>query len=181
MIHLSELFEIGTFGKPHGVKGEVTVAVEEPDVDFSALRCIVTDIDGIYVPFFIDSVRSKGAMSLLVKIDGVDNEMQASAFSRKPVYALRSDLDFEVDDDAADCDDGMYAEDLVGYTLVDTELGEIGTVSAVNDVTDNVLFVIARPDGSEVFIPAAGDMITDIDEKRKVLTMDLPLGLIDLN
>ncbi|MCM1520281.1 MAG: ribosome maturation factor RimM [Lachnoclostridium sp.] len=176
MITADLLVQIGTFNKPHGINGEISVIVDEPDIDFALLRCIVTEMDGIFVPFFISSVRSRGQASLLIKIDGVDNEKEAALFSRKPVYALKSDVDF-IDDDASE---GLYASDMTGFMLKDVEKGEIGIISAINDSTENVLFIVERPDGSELYIPVAEELITDIDIPNQTLTMDLPEGLLDL-
>ncbi len=176
MIRKEELFEIGSFNKPHGISGEISVNLDEPDIDLGELKCIVTEIDGIFVPFFIDSVRRRGNNSVLIKIDGVADEKEANAFSRKTVYALRSDLDIP----EPDFSDGLYAEDMVGFTLSDVEKGEIGLIVAINDTTDNVLFIVERTDGEEVFVPVAEELIAGIDVDRKTVVMNLPEGLLEL-
>ena len=56
MILKEELTEIGRFGKPHGIQGEINATVDD-DVDVDAINRIVVNIDGIYVPFFIRSIR----------------------------------------------------------------------------------------------------------------------------
>lgn len=177
MIRKEELLEIASFNKPHGVNGEISVNLDEPDIDLGELRCVVTEIDGIFVPFFIESVRSRGQASVLVKIEGIDNEKQAAAMSRKPLYALRSDLDI---DESLDDADGLYAADMVGFMLSDVEKGEIGLITAINDATDNVLFIVERPDGSDVFVPVTEDFIVGIDVTARTVTMDLPEGLLEL-
>ena len=60
MITPDILTSIGTFFKPHGIKGEISATLDY-DIDPSELRCIVLEIDGIIVPFFVDSRRPKGA------------------------------------------------------------------------------------------------------------------------
>lgn len=50
MIHRSEILEIGRLLKPHGIKGEITVELFG-DIDMRALKCVVVNIDGIFVPF----------------------------------------------------------------------------------------------------------------------------------
>lgn len=176
MIRQDELIEVGHIVKPHGINGELSVTLDEPDVDLSELKCIVLDIDGLFVPFFVESVRSRGAASVLVTIDGISDEKQAAPLGGKTVWALRDDLDF--DDDAES--DGFYAEDFIGYSLTDVEKGEIGLINAINDVTDNVLFIVDRPDGSEVFVPVAEEFFREIDTENKRILMELPTGLLEL-
>jgi 16S rRNA processing protein RimM len=57
---------------------------------------------------------------------------------------------------------------------------EIGTISDIDDNTDNWLFIVQRPDGSEVMIPAHEEFIAKINQEEKTIVMDLPLGLLDL-
>ena len=70
MITREELIAIGHYNKPHGVAGEISATI---DVDADALRelsCLVSEVDGIYVPFFINSCRSKSSETVLLTIDG---------------------------------------------------------------------------------------------------------------
>ena len=56
----------------------------------------------------------------------------------------------------------------------------IGTITAIDDNTDNWLFVVERPDGSEVLIPAHEEFISSINQEDKLMVMDLPIGLLDI-
>lgn len=68
MITESEIIEIGKIGKPHGINGEINVYLNE-DVDFERLDKIVLEIEGIYVPFFIDNVRTKRIDTVIMHIE----------------------------------------------------------------------------------------------------------------
>ena len=48
----------------------------------------------------------------------------------------------------------------------------------VDDATMNVLFVIEK-EGEELLLPAHEEFILDIDKAQKVLTVDIPEGLLD--
>lgn len=50
MITSEQIIEIGKFGKPHGINGEISAFIDD-DVDIEAIDRIVMDVDGIYVPF----------------------------------------------------------------------------------------------------------------------------------
>ena len=47
-----------------------------------------------------------------------------------------------------------------------------------HDATMNVLFVIEK-EGEELLLPAHEEFILDIDKAQKVLTVDIPEGLLD--
>jgi 16S rRNA processing protein RimM len=181
MIRRDELTPIGTIYKPHGINGEVTATFEQ-GVDPESLRCIVLDRDGIFVPFFINSIRSRGSQAVLMMIDGFNNEKEVAELSNQTIYGVTAELSDATDDEEFDDEDGdgFYASDFVGYTIVDEDNELIGKIVELDDRTDNFLFVVETKSGDEVFIPVADEFITDIDTDTKTLTMNLPIGLVDL-
>ena len=153
MIGQSEIMPIGLLLKPHGIKGEITMQVDA-DIDLRELRCIVLDIDGIYVPYFIDSVRPRSSESVLVTISDIDTEEKAQELCGKEVYALRADVPNA--DDADDADDGgFFLADLVGYNIETNENECIGEIIAYDDSTENVLIVVRSLAGKTIYIPTA--------------------------
>lgn len=179
MILKSDILEIGSTLKPHGINGEISADIDE-GIDPSELRCIVLSIDGIFVPFFIESVRSRSASTWLLTIDGVSSDSEAKQLCGKPIYALKADLNL-ADDDG---DDGaFYLSDMIGFQAVDPEGNTIGYVSGFDDSTDNTLLILnTRPDdsGENILVPAADEFFNDIDTNNKTITLSLPEGLINL-
>jgi ribosomal 30S subunit maturation factor RimM len=49
MIKDDQIISIGKVNKTHGIKGELSV-LTYADIDMLELKCIIFDIDGIYVP-----------------------------------------------------------------------------------------------------------------------------------
>ena len=66
MIVESEISVIGRTLKPHGINGEIAATIDAP-VNLDSLQCIILDIDGIYVPFFIRSYRYRGSEAVLTE------------------------------------------------------------------------------------------------------------------
>lgn len=163
----------GEFNKPHGIKGEISASFD-PRVDVGALKCVVAEVNGLFVPFFIDAIRSRGADAVLLTIDGITDENEAKLLSRKPLYLLNGDAALAADDE----DDGFYAEDLVGFSALDEDGAVIGKIAGVDSTTPNVLFVIDRPDGSEALVPVADEFIDGIDPESATITLRLPDGLL---
>ena len=57
MISLSDIRPAGKFMKPHGVNGEIAVLRGNDILDFNDYSCVIVDVDGIFVPFFLNSAR----------------------------------------------------------------------------------------------------------------------------
>lgn len=189
MILGSQLTEIGRFGLPHGIKGELNSEFHDVSAEeIAALRCIVCNIDGIFVPFFIASVRPRSSVSLLLTIDGINDENEATLLQNHPIFALADDpaLNTGVDNDESDasdgCGDGFYAEDLIGYTVDDENSSFTGTIIEIDDSTDNILFIVESPlIPSPVMIPVADELIAALNPETRHITFSLPAGLTDIN
>lgn len=176
MIRRDEITLAGHFNKPHGIKGEISATLDV-DADFEEAKCIIVEVDGIFVPFFISSVRSKTADTDLITIDGVDSEEKARSFSMRQFYLLNSDVESE----SIDFEEGFYASDLIGFTVTDKEAGTIGRITDVNDSTENVLFIISTDDRSEILLPVADEFIIEVDPESKTVETSYPAEIIELN
>lgn len=174
MIEEKELVEIGKTGKPHGIHGEINVYLDE-DVIADRLEKLILNIDGIFVPFFIESIRPKRIDTVIMALDGIDNEQKAAALTNHEVYALIADDVKEAPDE-----EGMYASDLIGYTIVHVNGEPVGEITGVEDSTENALFLVKATDDTTVYIPIADDLIDEIDAEKKIIVMTIPEGLLDL-
>ncbi len=181
MIKNSEIVAVGSLLKPHGIKGEI-VADMDQDIDPGKLRCIVLDIDGIFVPFFISGIRNGASSSTLLTIDGITDENEAKELCGKEIFALKSD----VPEVSADDEGGFYLAHLIGFN-VESDSGKIiGKIEDYDDSTSNVLLIVCPEDKSagssgQVYIPLADEYITEIDADNRTIKMSLPAGRIDLN
>lgn len=174
MILNNEISIIGRFNKPHGINGEISATFDYP-LEFDTLKYIIAEIDGINVPFFVESYRPKNQNTVLLKFEGFDNEVQVNELSNKDILLKKSDIP-KYDE----ADDGMYASDLVGYSIIyDNQI--IGKVIDIDDNTENVLFIVEGILGNKIFIPIVDEFIVEIDSENSTITMDLPNGILDLN
>ncbi len=176
MIAAESLTEIGHFVKPHGINGELSAVIDR-DIDIDSLRCIVVSIDGIFIPFFLRSWRSRGNESVLLEIDDINDEKHAKLLAGKTIYGLTDEL--PRDNESDDEEDGFYASDFIGWKVFADGV-ELGTINDIDDSTANVLFIIERPDKRSVFIPVADEFITAIIPEDKSIEMELPTGILDI-
>lgn len=175
MIVDDEIIEIGQITKPHGINGQIVI-VTETDVNLRDLFCIIIKDEGLYVPYFINSYKTKGYNSYIVSIDDISTEEDASALCGKTIYVLKRDLDIEASDID---DDGFYAIDLLGYSVVENNI-LLGKITEINDATENALFIVTSDNGNTYYIPIADEYILDVNVDSKTILMNLPVGLIDL-
>lgn len=179
MITEEEITSVGKLLKTHGLKGELNMLLDIDPGYLEEGNPAVLDIDGIYVPFYTDSLRTKGSFSYLVKFEGIDSETEARKLVNKSIFALRDRLkEFMLEN--YDEEYALY-DDLIGWTIEDVEAGEIGKVVEIDTNTDNELFIVETPEGKTVYIPLTEDFIEKMDEEGKRVLMRLPDGLLDIN
>lgn len=178
MIKEDEIIEIGKFHKTHALKGELNALFDiEPDY-IEEENPLIVNIDGIYVPFYAESVRTKGSKSYLIKLRGVDDIDEASRFVNQAIYGKRADLIdfFEAPDETM-----FFQSDLLGYTVRDKEYGNLGVVKRVDDTTINTLLIIDEGPYGELYIPFNENLIDEIDDENESIIMVLPDGLVEIN
>ncbi len=74
----------------------------------------------------------------------------------------------------------FYNHDLAGCRVLDSGGTELGVVTGIHKFQGNVLLVVEGPQG-EILIPAVNSMCREVAVDRKVIIVDLPEGLLDLN
>lgn len=179
MILRDQLIRIGTYNKAHGVNGEINASLLVDAQVLGQLTCLVSDMEGIFVPFFVTAMRPKGHESALLTIDGMTTDGQVAELVNKDIYALKRDYDKLATRHAAGDEDQLPVDYLIGFDIADN--GQVvGQVVGVDDTTDNVLFEVRRADGSMVHVPVADDLILGIDLDNRLIDMDMPQGLLEL-
>lgn len=178
MIKEEEIIEIGKFQKTHALKGELNALLDvEPEYLTDGYPAVI-DVDGIYVPFYADTVRAKGTFSYLVKLCGIDSEESARTFVNKKIYGLRDKVKKYLGEEEEEI---ALFDELIGLTAFDLHAGELGTIDEIDDSTDNPLFHIKTPDGRIIYVPVHDDFITELNPEAGLIRFDLPEGLIDIN
>ena len=173
MIHKNEIFPIGKINKPHGINGEMSFTFTTDVFDTENAEFFIFEIEGIFVPFYIESYRFKTDTTALLKLEDIENENRAREFNGQTIY-----LPVSFQDKVREEDIGM--DYFIGFKLTDEKVGEIGTVTAIDESTKNVLFIAENADTAEILIPANDDFILGIDHEKKIIRMKTPEGLLDI-
>lgn len=173
MIRKEEIVKIGYLAKPHGVKGEIALVSSFDLFDEQEDPYLICELDGIFVPFFVEEYRYKSDTVVLVKLENMDSEEDVRAFTNKEVFYPKD----RVDDSSFDS--GITRDNFIGYKVYDTERGYLGEIEDVDDSTLNVLFQISNGE-SVLLLPAVEAFIVKLEHHKKSIIMAVPQGLFEL-
>lgn len=110
---------------------------------------------------------------LLLRFAGVSDRTGAEALRNTLLIA-------EVDpEELPDDPEEFYDHQLMDLDVVTGDGVEVGRITEISHLPSQDLFIVERPDGSEVMIPFVAEIVAeiDLDEQRAVITP--PPGLID--
>lgn len=174
MIRREDVYKIGIFNKPHGIHGELSFTFTDDVFDRVECDYLICLLDGIFVPFFMEEYRFRSDSTALVKLKGVDTAERARMFTNIEVY-------FPVEHADEDAGPGELSWDFfVGFRVEDVRHGQLGEVVEVDTSTVNTLFVIEKA-GEELLLPAQEEFIVNIDRMHRVITVNVPEGLLSLD
>lgn len=168
-----ECFFVGKIVKKFSFKGEVLVKLDtdEPE-QFTEMESVFVEQHKSLIPFFIEDISLHKSALLRIKFEEVTSEADADAIMGAKLYLP---LDFLPELSG----NQFYYHEIIGFTVIDTNFGEVGTIVSVNDSTAQHLFVIDHK-RTEVLIPINDDIIQTVDRKSKTIKVTTPEGLIDL-
>lgn len=162
-----DCFFLGYISRKHGYKGEVNIKLETP-AKYQELAHMFIEMNGRLVPFFIDSFRLKKETIALVKFEDVNSEQQAQEIVGKEVYLPLEFLEASQQNELAA---------LIGFEVIDSAHGNIGTVTNILNNTAQELFQIEKG-AQEILIPITEAFIQKIE--NNTIYLQTPEGLIDL-
>ncbi len=173
MIKKEENLFLGSIVKPHGTKGSLLIRLRNIKSDeIKKGDWLFLEIEGLLVPFFITEFRGNGPDSVIVTLQQIGSENEARLFSNCEVFIPKNSIK-QKRKRIAD------SETIAGYQISDKRLGYIGIAHDISGVSSNPLLRVSRDD-KEWLIPVHEDIIIEIDDKNKVITIDAPEGLFDL-
>ena len=170
-----KLTQIGFTKKPHGLKGELKLHVEDRYLeDLMNAEVVVLLIKGKPTPFFIEDVRIGNA--IIGKFEDVDSPEVALSIANKEMSLRDEDI---IPDDEREIEvEGLQYLKCIGYTIFDGE-NKIGEISEILEYPQQEMAVVEY-ENREVLIPLNKAFIVKQDDKAKTFVMDLPEGLLEL-
>ena len=161
------------FNKPHGIHGELSFTFTDDIFDRADCDYLICEVDGIFVPFFIEEYRFRSDSTALVKLEGIDSAERARMFTNVEVYFPAKFVEEVTPGD-------LSWDFFVGFRMEDLHHGPLGEIVDVDTTTMNTLFVVDK-EGEELLVPAQEAFIVGVDQEQKLVTVDLPAGLLSLD
>lgn len=164
---------VARIGRAHGIKGEVTVEVrtDEPELRLGPGAVLATD-PASAGPLTIETGRVHSGR-LLLRFEGVRDRTAAEALRNTLLIA-------EVDPQELPAEpDEYYDHQLMDLDVVLADGTGIGRITEISHLPSQDLFIVERPDGSEVMIPFVGEIVSEIDLEKQRAVITPPPGLID--
>lgn len=186
------LLIVGRIGRPHGIRGEVTVVVrtDEPDERFAVGSVLRTDPTAAAAA----SAPPRTSHGELVRVperltveatrwhQGRLLVLFAGIYDRNFAEALRGTLLLVDSDEVTEPTDPdeFHDHQLIGLTVV-TPAGErLGEVARIEHAPASDLLVLRRPEGRTALIPFVKAIVPEVDVAGGRVVVDPPGGLLDL-
>ena len=168
-----DCFYLGKIVTKYSFKGEVVIKLDtdEPEL-YTEMESVYVEFGVNLVPFFIEKSSLHKGNQLRVQFEDVYSDEEADSILKCGVY-LPLDLLPKLTGDK------FYFHEVIGFTVIDENYGEVGTLVHINDKAAQPLFEIDS-DGKEVFIPMIDDFIKKVDRGNKIIHVTAPEGLIEL-
>ncbi|MGW2435461.1 ribosome maturation factor RimM [Streptomyces goshikiensis] len=164
---------VARIGRAHGIKGEVTVEVrtDEPELRLGPGAVLETE-PASAGPLTIETGRVHSGR-LLLRFEGVKDRTGAEALRNILLIA-------EVDPtELPEEEDEYYDHQLMDLDVVLEDGTEIGRITEISHLPSQDLFIVERPDGTEVMIPFVEEIVAEIDLEEQRCVITPPPGLID--
>ncbi|MFB9234302.1 ribosome maturation factor RimM [Plantactinospora siamensis] len=190
------MLTVGRIGRPHGIRGEVTVEVrtDEPEARFAPGSVLRTDsgaaaaraaVAGAALdPDARDLVRVPAELTveairwhqgrLLVTFAGVPDRNVAEAL--RDVLLQVESAEVAPPDDP----DEFHDHQLIGLAVVDPSGEPLGEVAGIDHAPASDLIVLRRPEGRTALVPFVKAIVPEVDLAGRRVVVDAPPGLFDL-
>ncbi|MFF2408703.1 ribosome maturation factor RimM [Streptomyces sp. NPDC058092] len=164
---------VARIGRAHGIKGEVTVEVrtDEPELRLAPGAVLTTEPVGVG-PLTIETGRVHSGR-LLLRFEGVRDRTAAEALRNTLLIAEVDPAELPEDPEE------FYDHQLMDLDVVLADGTEIGRITEITHLPSQDLFIVERPDGSEVMIPFVEEIVAEIDLEAQRAVITPPPGLID--
>lgn len=170
------LLEIGSVCRPHGLRGELRVKLHDPGSEaLDEIEHIWTEKDREPPQKWrLKSFRGEANGFFVLTVDGISDRTAAEALTRQKLLADREELPSLEPDE-------FYLVDLVGCEVQMVSGERIGLVSEILNFGVQPQLSIARDARESALVPVVPDIFISYDAERRLVVVDPPVGLLDLD
>ena len=169
---IEDSFKIGSIIKTKGLKGELQLYVDFDNLDLVDFDAVFIDMEGKLVPYFLESIKYHSNNTAYLFLEDVDTIEKASRLVKKDIY-LPNKLKPKMKSG------DFTLMDLLGFTAVDEDEGELGKITNIHELPQQLIATVHYKD-CEVLFPLNEEIIKGIDVVKGIVRVDLPEGLLDI-
>lgn len=168
----SNYINIGKLVATHGLTGELVLkhALGKKTAFKNVNAIFIKDKSGQLIPWFLKRAKIKTESETYIQLEEVTNIDQAKFLTRKDVWLTRTDFDMHCAAKAP--------ISLLGFMLMHGEK-QLGAVEEIIQQPHQLLCT-THINGKEVLIPLHEETLKQIDDKNKIIQVELPEGLLDV-
>ena len=168
---MDKLTAVGFTRKPHGLKGEIKLHIEERYLeDVMKTDVVMLQIKGKPTPFFVDDIRVGNA--IIGKFEDIDTPESALYIANKEIFLREQDMLTEDEREyEVEIDGGMKYVQCIGHILFDGEQ-QIGEILDILEFPQQEMAVVEY-EGREILIPLNDAFVKNRDDEAKTILMDL--------
>ncbi len=172
---VEDCYKLGFVYKAYSIKGELIIRTDLKlsENTISKWESIFIEINGLLVPFFIEEIHQKSDIELQIKLEDIVDEIQAKVYNGFSVYIDKQWYEIPEKENT------FYK--WLAYSISDKEDFVIGKISELLEFPGQNMLKITKPGSEDIIIPAIENWIVSVNDKNKIIYMDLPDGLLDLN
>ena len=169
----SSCFYLGKIVSKYSFKGEVLVKLDtdEPEI-YENMESVFVSLGNNLVPFFIEKCYLHKSNLLRIRFEDISSEADADRIIGSHLYLP---LEFRPKLSG----NKFYYHEIIGFAVIDSQHGNIGIITGVNDSASQALFEVEKDD-KELLIPVEDSIIDKVDRANKTLYVTTPEGLVDL-
>jgi 16S rRNA processing protein RimM len=169
---IEDCFRIGSILKTKGLKGELHIYVDFEGLGNIKFTTIFIETTSKLVPYFVSSIKYLQKNAAYLVLEDVDTIEKAALLVKKDIY-LSNKLKPKKKKSE------FTLKDLVGFTAVDVDEGELGEITDVQEYPKQFIATVNYK-GCEVLFPLNEEIIKSIDVVKEIVLVNLPEGLLDI-
>lgn len=172
---VEDSYKLGELYKAYGIKGELIIRTDLKlsENTITNWESIFIKINGILVPFFVDNIFLKSEKEIQIKLEDICDEIQAKKYIGYEIY-LDQETSFIEDENS------VFFK-YINFQIANDQSEKLGQIVDLLEYPGQIMLVVNNLEGDEIIVPAIEDWIVSVDSDQKIISMNLPDGLLDLN
>ncbi len=164
--------EVGEILKPFRTNGELLAVIKDRfKDDLVKAKAIFIETNGLKVPFFVEYNDSDGEL-LYIKFEEFSGPEEIKKYNGLKLFLRDTDLSNPLEQTEGDA-----TADLSKYHILDINSNRSYKILRIEQYPQQQMAIIYK-DNQEKLIPLVDELIMEINNEKKIITMALPINLV---